>query len=125
MEREGDRQGDLIVTRRRCRMHGFIETPSADDPLRLDRARKSNKLSNEEWTSKTDPEAKIAKLKYASGLQARARGLPSSSRQHCSRPIKATTTTKGTLTTAPGALAHFSAAPTNDEPSELTIRAPC
>jgi hypothetical protein len=29
----------------------------------LDRARKGKKLSNEEWTSKTDPEAKIAKLK--------------------------------------------------------------
>src|SRR5258707_5091656 len=40
-----------------------IDTPSADDLVRLDRARKGKKLSNEEWTSKTDPEAKIAKLK--------------------------------------------------------------
>jgi transposase InsO family protein len=40
-----------------------IDTPSADDLIRLDRARKGKKLSNEEWTSKTDPEAKIAKLK--------------------------------------------------------------
>ena len=40
-----------------------IETPSADDLVRIDRTRKGKKLSNEEWTSKTDPEAKIAKLK--------------------------------------------------------------
>ena len=40
-----------------------IETPSADDLVRIDRARKGKKLSNEEWTSKTDREAKIAKMK--------------------------------------------------------------
>ena len=31
--------------------------------VRIDRARKGKKLSNEDWISKTDPEAKIAKLK--------------------------------------------------------------
>jgi hypothetical protein len=40
-----------------------IETPSADDLVRIDRARKGKKLSNEEWISGTDPQAKIAKLK--------------------------------------------------------------
>src|ERR1700741_781280 len=40
-----------------------IETPSADDLVRIDRARKGKKLSNEDWISETDPEAKIAKLK--------------------------------------------------------------
>jgi hypothetical protein len=40
-----------------------IETPSADDLVRIDRARKGKKLSNDEWTSQTDPDAKIAKLK--------------------------------------------------------------
>ena len=40
-----------------------IETPTADDLVRIDRARKGKKLSNEEWTSKTDPEAKIARMK--------------------------------------------------------------
>src|SRR4051794_7471027 len=40
-----------------------IETPSADDLVRIDRTRKGKKLSNEEWTSTTDPEAKIAKLR--------------------------------------------------------------
>ena len=40
-----------------------IETPTADDLVRIDRARKGKKLSNEEWISKTDPEAKIARMK--------------------------------------------------------------
>src|SRR6266478_4951088 len=40
-----------------------IETPTADDLVRIDRNRKGKKLSNGEWISETDPEAKIAKLK--------------------------------------------------------------
>ena len=40
-----------------------IETPSAEDLVRLDRARKGKKLSNADWVSKTDPEAKIARMK--------------------------------------------------------------
>jgi transposase len=40
-----------------------IDTPTADDLVRLDRARKGKTLSNEEWASKTDPQAMIAKLK--------------------------------------------------------------
>jgi transposase len=40
-----------------------IETPTADDLIRLDRARKGKKLSNADWESQTDPDARIAKLK--------------------------------------------------------------
>ena len=40
-----------------------IATPSADDLIRLDRARKGKKLSNADWVSGTDPEAKIARMK--------------------------------------------------------------
>jgi transposase len=40
-----------------------IETPTAEDLIRLDRARKGKKLSNAEWASPTDPDARIAKLK--------------------------------------------------------------
>jgi transposase len=40
-----------------------IATPTADDLVRLDRKRKGKRLSNTEWTSPSDPEAKIAKLK--------------------------------------------------------------
>mgnify|MGYP000019647493 FL=1 len=38
-----------------------IETPTAADLVRLDR--KGKKLSNQDWVSKSDPEAKIAKMK--------------------------------------------------------------
>ena len=40
-----------------------IETPTAEDLARLDRMRKGKKLSNKDWVSKSDPEAKIAKMK--------------------------------------------------------------
>src|ERR1700739_996149 len=40
-----------------------IETPTAEDLVRLDRNRKGKKLSNAEWESPTDPDARIAKLK--------------------------------------------------------------
>src|SRR5512135_77033 len=40
-----------------------IATPSADDLVRIDRARKGKTLSNADWVSKTDPDAKIAKMK--------------------------------------------------------------
>ena len=37
--------------------------PRPLDLARLDRKRKGKKLSNEDWVSKSDPEAKIAKMK--------------------------------------------------------------
>ncbi len=40
-----------------------IETPTAEDLARLDRKRKGKKLSNRDWVSKSDPEAKIARMK--------------------------------------------------------------
>src|SRR5215210_9508789 len=40
-----------------------IETPTAEDLIRLDRQRRGKTLSNEEWVSKTDPEARIAHMK--------------------------------------------------------------
>ena len=40
-----------------------IETPTVEDLTRLDRKRKGKKLSNEDWVSKSDPEARIAKMK--------------------------------------------------------------
>ncbi len=43
-----------------------VETPTIDDLVRLDRKRKGKKLSNEDWASKTDSDAKIAKMKDGS-----------------------------------------------------------
>ena len=40
-----------------------IETPTAEDLARLDRKRKGKKLSNQDWVSRSNPEAKIAKMK--------------------------------------------------------------
>ena len=40
-----------------------IETPSTEDLIRFDRTRKGKSLSNAEWSSPTDPEARIAKMK--------------------------------------------------------------
>lgn len=38
-----------------------IETPTAEDLAHLDRKRK--KLSNQDWVSRSDPEARIARIK--------------------------------------------------------------
>ncbi len=40
-----------------------IETPTAEDLIRLDRNRPGKKLSNEDWQSPTDEDARIAKMK--------------------------------------------------------------
>src|SRR4029077_4847285 len=103
-----------------------IETPTADDLVRLDRARKGKKLSNEEWMSKTDPQAKIAKLKDGrthlaykpehavdldTGIIVAAVLNPADQGD--------TTTIEGTLTVAEKNLAPMSAAPTKQKPSEL------
>ena len=40
-----------------------MEEPTAEDLRRMDRKRKGKKASNQEWESKTDPDARIARLK--------------------------------------------------------------
>ena len=40
-----------------------VETPTAEDLARFDRKRKGKTLSNADWKSLTDPEAKIARMK--------------------------------------------------------------
>ena len=103
-----------------------IATPSADDLVRIDRGRKGKKLSNEEWISKTDPEAKIAKLKdgrthlaykpeHAVDLDT---GVIVAAALHPANDGD-TTTIEGTLSAAEKNLAQISAAPTKDKPSEL------
>lgn len=48
---------------RRMAQESGIETPTAEDLVRLDRRRKGKKLSNEDWISRSDPDARIAKMK--------------------------------------------------------------
>src|SRR5688500_16969203 len=50
------------MLRRRAQYSG-IETPSAEDLVRFDRARKNKTLSNADWASPIDPEARIARMK--------------------------------------------------------------
>lgn len=60
--RRGSGEGYREMLTRMARESG-IETPTADDLIRLDRARKGKKLSNTEWESPADPDARIARLK--------------------------------------------------------------
>src|SRR3954468_115391 len=48
---------------KRLAMESGIATPTAEDLIRLDRRRQGKRLSNQDWTSPTDPEARIAKMK--------------------------------------------------------------
>src|SRR4028118_2090429 len=96
-----------------------IETPTAEDLIRLDRKHKGKTLSNAEWESPTDPDARIAKLKDGrthlaykpehavdldSGAVAAAEVHPASQGD--------TTTVPGTLASAAEHLAAVEAAPT-------------
>jgi transposase len=103
-----------------------IETPSADDLIRLDRGRKGKKLSNADWESPTDPDAKIARMKdgrthlaykpeHAVDLDT---GAVVAAEMH-SADQGDTTTMAGTLASAATHLAAVDAAPTPDDPAEL------
>ena len=103
-----------------------IETPTAEDLIRLDRNRKGKTLSNAEWQSPTDPDAKIAKLKdgrthlaykpeHAIDLDTGA--VISAELQAADQGD--TTTMPGTLARAAEHLAAVDAAPTPKAPAEL------
>ncbi len=55
-------EGDREMLTRMAKESG-IATPTADDLVRLDRARTGKKLSNADWESPIDPDARIARLK--------------------------------------------------------------
>jgi transposase len=103
-----------------------IATPTAEDLVRLDRERKGKRLSNAEWVSPTDPEARIAKLKdgrtrlaykpeHAVDLDT---GAIVAAEVHAADEGD-TATLPGTLEAAAANLATVAAAPTAEEPSEL------
>jgi transposase len=103
-----------------------IATPTAEDLIRLDRKRKGKRLSNAEWASPTDPEARIAKLKdgrthlaykpeHAVDLDT---GAIVAAEIHPADQGD-TTTLPATLETATANLAVVDAAPTPANPTEL------
>jgi len=47
----------------RLAVEAGVPTPTAEEARRLDRKRKGKKVSNRDWTSRTDQDARIAKLK--------------------------------------------------------------
>src|SRR5918911_2062228 len=103
-----------------------IATPTADDLVRLDRERKGKRLSNAEWASATDPEARIAKLKDGrthlaykpehavdldTGAIVAAEGHPAERGD--------TATLPGALAAGQTQIAAIGAAPTPEDPAEL------
>jgi transposase len=103
-----------------------IATPTAEDLVRLDRKRKGKRLSNADWTSPTDPEARIAKLKDGrthlaykpehavdldTGAIVAAEIYPADQGD--------TTTLPETLKAAEANLAAVDVGPTPEEPAEL------
>src|SRR3954451_16130191 len=103
-----------------------IATPTAEDLIRLDRKRKGKTLSNAEWESPTDPDARIAKLKdgrthlaykpeHAVDLDTGA--IVAAEVHPADRGD--TATLPGTLEAAEANLATVGAAPTPEDPAEL------
>jgi transposase len=103
-----------------------IETLTAEDLIRLDRARKGKKLSNANWESPTDPDARIAKMKdgrthlaykpeHAMDLDT---GAVVAADLHPADQGD-TSTMPGTLASAAEHLAAVNAAPTPEAPAEL------
>jgi transposase len=111
---------------KRLAMESGIETPTAEDLIRLDRKRKGKRLSNEDWTSPTDPEAKVAKMKDG---RTRLAYKPEHAVDLDTGAIVAaeihpadqgdTTTLPGTLEAAETHLAAVGATPTAEDPTEL------
>jgi transposase len=60
--RREDGEGYRAMLERLAKESG-IATPTAEDLVQLDRKRKGKRLSNAEWASPSDPEAKVAKMK--------------------------------------------------------------
>src|SRR3546814_18003229 len=59
----GETYREMLV---RMAQESGIDTPTIDDLVRLDRNRKGKKLSNADWASNTDPDAKVARMKNVS-----------------------------------------------------------
>ncbi len=123
--RRADGEGYRDMLKRMAAESG-IETPTAEDLIRLDRTRKGKKLSNAEWQSPTDPDARIAKLK--DGRTHRAYKPEHAVDLDTGAVIAAemheadqgdTTTLPDTLASAAEHLAAVAAAPTPEAPAEM------
>jgi transposase len=103
-----------------------VATPTLDDLVRLDRARKGKKLSNEDWTSPTDADAKIARMKDGTTHLAYKpeHAVDLDTGVIVAAPIHPadegdTTTLKPTLDEAEKNLSAMDLAPTREDPCDL------
>ena len=102
-----------------------IETPTTEDLIRIDRQRKGKKLSNADWTSPVDADAKIAKMKDGSTHLAYKpehavdldTGAIVAAEIHTAEKGD-TSTLPGTLKAAEENLALVGMAPSEDRPAE-------
>jgi transposase len=119
----GEGYREMLV---RLAQESGIATPTTEDLIRLDRQRKGKRLSNRDWASPSDPEARIAKLKdgrthlaykpeHAVDLDT---GAIVAAEIHPADQGD-TTTLPATLETAEANLAAVDAAPTPESPAEL------
>lgn len=60
--RKDTRDDYTAYLKKLCEAHG-IENPTVEDARRMDRTRKDKKVSNTEWSSPTDADARIVRLK--------------------------------------------------------------
>ena len=103
-----------------------IATPNAEDLARFDRKRKGKKLSNEDWTSATDSDAKIARMKDGTTHLAYKpeHAVDLDTGVIVAAPIHEadkgdTTTISDTLEAAKANLSTVGLAPTPDDPCEV------
>jgi transposase len=103
-----------------------VATPTIDDLVRLDRKRKGKTLSNADWTSPTDPDAKIARMKDGSTHLAYKpeHAVDLDTGVIVAAPLHPaddgdTTTLPGTLEAAARNLAEVGLAPTPEQPCVL------
>jgi transposase len=119
----GEGYREMLV---RLAQESGIATPTAEDLIRLDRQRQGKRLSNRDWTSPSDPEARIAKLKdgrthlaykpeHAVDLDT---GAIVAAEIHLADQGD-TATLPDTLEAAAANLAAVDAAPTPEDPAEL------
>jgi transposase len=113
------------MLRRLARASG-IETPTTADLIRFDRARKDKTLSNADWVSSTDPEARIAKMKDGTTHLAYKPEHAVDLDTAVIVAAKIHLADHGDTQTLPGTLAHaeamldlIGAAPTPENPAEL------
>ncbi len=111
--------------RRLARASGF-ETPTTADLIRFDRARQDKTLSNADWVSPTDPEARIAKMKDGTTHLAYKPEHAVDLDTAVIVAAKIHLADHGDTQTLPGTLAHaeamldlIGAAPTPETPAEL------